>query len=218
MKKIQILTLLLAFSVTTGSAQIRFGLKAGITSTDLDVSELMIDQPGLSERLTLALKDANYGIQIGAQIRAYLGDNFILQPEILFNSNTVEFQVDDLDNPDITNAIFEESYQYVDIPVVFSYELAFLRLQAGPTGHFFLNNTSDLFQFQDYDQNFNDLTLGYVYGVGIDLWNLTIDLRREGNFTKFGSHIRFGDTRFQFDDAPSRWLLTVGYIFGERPR
>jgi hypothetical protein len=218
MKKIQILALLLFFTVTTLSAQLRIGLKAGITSTDLDVSTLMIDEPGLSNRLNLALENANYGIQVGAQIRLYLNNNWMIQPEILFNSNTVEFGVDDLDNPSVSREVFEESYQYVDIPLVLNYELAFLRLQAGPVGHFFLDSRSDLFDFQDYDTNFNDLTIGYVFGVGLDLWNVTVDLRREGNFTKFGSHMRFGDSRFEFNEAPSRWLLTLGYMFGEKPR
>ncbi|HKK76582.1 MAG TPA: outer membrane beta-barrel protein [Saprospiraceae bacterium] len=218
MKKNLILTLFFALSTTFLGAQIRFGFKAGLSSTDLDVSQLMIDEPGLSNRLTLALEDANYGIQIGALARIYLGRSFILQPEVLFNSNTVEFGVDDLDDPSVSRRVFEESYQYVDIPLMLNWELAFLRFQAGPVGHVFLNSSSDLYDFQDYDQNFNDLTIGYLYGVGIDLWSITIDLRREGNFTKFGSHIRFGDTRFQFDEAPSRWLLTVGYVFGDRPR
>lgn len=217
MKKNLILALFL-LSTTLLTAQIRFGFKAGLSSTDLDVSQLRIDEPDLSNRLTLALEDANYGIQVGAQMRVYLGRSFILQPEVLFNSNKVEFRVDDLNNPNVGDQIFEESYQYVDVPVVLNWELAFLRFQAGPVGHFFLGSRSDLFDFEDYDQNFDDLTIGFLYGVGIDLWNLTIDLRREGNFTKFGSHIQFGDTQFQFDDAPARWLLTVGYMFGDRPR
>lgn len=218
MKKNLIVVLFMCLGTTLLTAQVRIGFKAGLTSTDLDVSALMIAEPGLSNRLNLALEEANYGIQLGLQTRIYLGQNFILQPEVLFNSNTVEFGVDDLDDLSVSRRVFEESYQYVDIPLVLNWELAFLRFHAGPVGHVFLNSSSDLFDFQDYNQNFNDLTIGYLYGIGLDLWNVTIDLRREGNFTKFGSHIRFGDTRFQFDEAPSRWILTLGYMFGDRPR
>lgn len=217
MKKNLILVLFLLLSTSMLSAQIRFGLKAGLSSTDLDVSQLRIDEPGLSNRLTLALEEANYGIQLGALARIYIGQSLILQPEVIFNSNSVEFGVDDLDDPSISRRVFEESYQYVDIPVILNWELIFLRFQAGPVGHLFVDSSSDLFNFQDYNPYFEDLTIGYLFGVGIDIWNLTIDLRREGNFTKFGSHIRFGDNQFQFDDTPSRWLLTVGFLFGEKP-
>lgn len=216
MKKYSLLmALLLGFSIQL-SAQIRFGLKAGLGSTDLDVSDVRVDEPGLSDRLNIALKDANYSFRFGVQIRANIGNSFILQPEIVFNANTVEFGVDDLDQGGLGEQIFEESYQYLDVPILVGWELGPLRVQAGPTAHFFLDARSDLFDFEDYDQNFNDLTFGYLFGVGLDLWNLTLDVRREGNFTNFGSHIRFGDSRFDFDDSPARWLFSIGYLFGDR--
>ena len=216
MKKYPLLIVLILGLSLQLSAQIRFGLKAGLGSSDLDVSNVMVDQPGLRDRLDLALRDANYGFRFGAQIRVNIGNSFILQPEVVFNSNTVEFGVDDLDEPGLGEQIFEESYQYIDVPVLAGWELGPLRFQAGPTAHFFLNATSDLFDFEDYAQNFNDVTFGYLFGVGLDLWNLTLDIRREGNFTNFGSHIRFGDSRFEFDDSPARWLFSIGYMFGDR--
>lgn len=215
MKKIQV-TLLFCFLLTSAWSQIRLGVKAGIYSNDLDVSTIEIDKPGLRDKFKLALEEANYGIQLGVQIRAYLGERLLLQPELLFNSNTVEFTTEDLDDPQLADRIFEESYQYLDIPVLIGWDLGPLRIQAGPTGHLYLDSSSELFDFENYDQNFNDLTIGYQFGLGLDLWGLTVDVRREGNFTKFGSHIRFGDSRFQFDQAPSRWLFQLGYVFGQR--
>ncbi|GAB5550883.1 MAG: hypothetical protein Sapg2KO_04740 [Saprospiraceae bacterium] len=216
MKKYSLLVALLLGLMLQLNAQIRFGLKAGLGSTDLDVSNVMVDEPGLQDRLNLALKDANYSFRFGAQLRIPFGNAFILQPEVVFNSNTVEFGVDDLNQGGLGQQVFEESYQYIDVPILAGWELGPLRIQAGPTAHFFLNATSDLFDFDDYDQNFNDMTFGYLFGAGLDLWNLTLDIRREGNFTKFGSHIRFGESRFEFDDSPARWLFSLGYMFGDR--
>ena len=218
MRKLYLSILVLFLCQVIGFTQVRFGLKLGVSSNDIDVDNLMIDEPGLSDRLTLALEEANYGVHFGIQLRAYLGNTFFMQPELIFNSNTVEFGVDNLDEPGLGRQLFDESYQYLDIPILFGWELGPLRLQAGPTGHVYLNNSSDLFDFQDYDQNFNDLTIGYLWGFGLDIWNLTIDVRREGNFTNFGNHIRFGETRFDFDETPSRWLFTLGYLFGEKNR
>lgn len=215
MKKYSLLVALMLGLMLQLNAQIRFGLKAGLGSTDLDVANVMVDEPGLQDRLNLALKDANYSFRFGVQIRANIGNSFILQPEIIFNANTVEFGVDDLNQGGLGEQVFEESYQYIDFPVLIGWELGPLRAQVGPTAHFFLNGTSDLFDFEDYDQNFNDVTFGYLFGVGLDLWNLTLDIRREGNFTNFGSHIRFGDSRFDFNDSPARWLFSIGYMFGD---
>ena len=144
MKKIQFICLLLVSCSYMMNAQIRFGVKFGVSSTDLDVNSLMIDEPGLTDRLSIALEDANYGIQAGIQIRAYLGDKILLQPELIFNSNTVEFRADDLDDPNLSSQILEESYQYLDIPVLFSCRfLGIFRLNVGPVGHVYLDNTSD---------------------------------------------------------------------------
>ena len=120
MKHIICIFSFILLTTTLSQAQIRFGLKAGLYSMDLDVSELSIDQPGLRDRLSLALEEANYGIQLGVTIRAYLSDNVILQPEILWNSNTVEF--------DVTLRTVDNSQLY-QIP---SYTTADLRLEWKP--------------------------------------------------------------------------------------
>ena len=66
-----------------------------------------------------------------------------------------------------------------------------LRLMAGPEGHVFLNSTSGLLDIDGYRQDFKGLTLGWQGGVGLDLWNLVVDIRYQGNFNNFGDHITF---------------------------
>jgi hypothetical protein len=200
---------------TMGYSQIRFGVKGGLLTSSLNQENLAILDAGGVTRLKLALEDANYGVNFGFLIRAEIGDGF-LQPEVNFRSNSVNFTLDDLGQPGTPGDILKESYQYFDIPVMVGFRLGPLRLQGGPQGNFFLNSSSDLFDFQDYDQNFKDFTVGYVVGGGLDIWNLMIDLRYQGNFSKFGEHITFFGKQYQFDQSPAQFNLTVGWLFGGR--
>lgn len=136
-----LLLVLCSLFLWTAPLSAQLGLKLGVYSTDINVSELQIDEPGLSDRLSLALNDANFGLQFGLQIRIPFNNGFVLQPELIFNSNTVEFGADDLDQPGLGEQIFEESYQYLDIPVLLGWAIGPLRFQGGPVGHVFLDST-----------------------------------------------------------------------------
>jgi hypothetical protein len=214
MKKYSLLGCLLLL-VTLSYGQIRFGLKAGLVSSGLTQENLAILDQGGVTRLKLALEDGNYGINFGALVRIELGNTF-LQPELNFQSNSADFTLDDLGQPGAPTDVLRESYQYLDIPVQLGFRLGPLRLQGGPQGHLFLNSTSDLFDFADYQQNFQDFTVGYVLGGGLDIWNLMIDLRYQGNLNRFGNHITFFGNQYEFSQRPSQWNLTVGWLFGGR--
>lgn len=206
--------MVLFVSCTTLSGQIRFGLRAGLTTTDIQVADLRLLDQGGGERLNLALEDANYGIQLGVVIQTQI-NKFIFQPEVLFNSNSVDYRVTDLLSPGTTGEVLREKFNYLDIPVLMGFRFGPLRLQAGPSGHVFLNSSSDLFKFNEYDQTFQDLTVGWIGGAGLDIWNLMLDVRYEGNFNKFGDYIRFAGREYAFDDRPSRWIFSLGIRFGK---
>ncbi len=189
-------------------SQLKFGLKVGGSTTDINAQEFEV-KDGLND-IGVALKDAKYGIHGGIVIRGQIG-NFLIQPEVVFNSNSVDYEVTDLS--DFTTQIKEEKFQYLDIPVLLGYKLGPLRLMAGPEAHIFINNSSELFDFDTYDEKFDALTLSWLGGVGLDIWSLMLDVRYEGNFNKFGEHIRFGNQQFDFDDRPSRWTFSVGFLF-----
>lgn len=200
------------FTLTTVYSQLRIGIRAGASTENLDPENFNVIQNGV-EQLNVALKDAKYGVHAGLVIQARI-KNFLIQPEILLNSNSVDFEVEDLQNPG--TVIKEEKYQYLDIPVLLGYKLGPLRLHAGPVGHVYLNSTTELTDFEGYEQDFKTMTLGWQGGFGLDIWKLMIDLRYEGNLNKFGDHIRFGNTSYQFDQTPARFLFSLGFMFGRQ--
>lgn len=207
------LLILFVLFTFTSQAQIQFGVKGGLSSTDIDAGEIEILRPGAGDRLQLALDNAKYGIHAGVMIRLPLGETFLLQPEVVFNSNTVEYRVEDLSPGGAETMILEEKFQYVDIPLLLGVKFGPVRLMAGPEGRLFVNSASDLFQFADYAQRFDDLEISLLGGVGLDLWNITLDLRYEGNFDNFGDHLTFGDQQFAFSEAENRWIFSLGVFF-----
>ena len=149
-------------------AQLRFGAKMGLSSTDIKTETLNLLDAGGAERLKLALGDANYGIHGGLVLQANIGP-FVLQPELTFNSNTVEWKVTDVKNTGIVNQIFKERYTYLDVPVLLGFRFGPLRLNAGPQGHVFLNSVSDLLEFSEYDQHFQNMEVNWLGGAGLDI-------------------------------------------------
>lgn len=213
MKK-ALLVLVIACVATVLSAQVKLGLRIGMSTTQVNPNEIQAPGPGGSGFLNIDVEKLYFGIHGGAVIQARLG-NFLLQPEFLFNSNRVDYQVKS-QNGGITIAdIRTEKYQYLDIPVLLGYRAKPFRFHAGPEAHIFINSSSELFDLSGYEQKFEQATYGWIAGLGLDVWNLMLDIRYEGNFSEFGSHITLNGQTFSFDNRPARILLSLGILFGK---
>ncbi|MCB0653272.1 MAG: PorT family protein [Saprospiraceae bacterium] len=216
MKKMLFPLVMMCFALSLNAQFLKLGIKAGASTTNINAPELNILDINGVQNLKMALKNAQYGIHGGLVIRMRFGKNFMIMPEILLNSNKVDYSIIEINNSVVTDSILSEKYQYLDIPFMFGYKSGPIRLHAGPVGHFYLNSTSELLDnIEGYEQKFEELTLGWQAGLGLDLWKFTVDFRYEGNFSKFGDHIVFFGNKYSFDQSPSRFLLSVGFVFGE---
>ncbi|MEL6141854.1 MAG: outer membrane beta-barrel protein [Bacteroidota bacterium] len=204
------LLLLLVLSFSGLSAQFQFGIKAGLATSSLEGEQLRLTGEGL-EDIMLALEEADYGIQAGIFMRLFLGDKLFLQPEFTFNTMEANFRLDDPDQDEAF--IFSERYNNIDVPLLIGYKLGPLNLQAGPVGHFFFENTSDIITQEGWDQAFETFNIGYALGGALDIGPLTIDVRYDGNFSKFGQTFTFAGNEVAIDQTPKRWIATVGYRF-----
>ncbi|MEM9821982.1 MAG: porin family protein [Bacteroidota bacterium] len=193
-------------------AQFKFGVRAGMSTTDVSSSQLLIKNSSDLNEFGLSVKEANYGVHFGVFAQAQLG-NFFIQPELLLNSTSVDYSLEDLTFQGNGSIIKNESFQNLDIPLMIGYKIGPLRLQGGPVAHVFLDSTSELFDIANYSQNFDDLTWGYQAGIGLDIWKLVIDFKYEGNFQKYGDHIVFFGNQYQFDDRPGRMIASLGFAF-----
>lgn len=198
-------------SVSFAQAQLSAGLKGGLhTSLVGDNENYTFDNEGLEE-LKLQFNEASYSFHGGLFLQAELG-NFVFRPELVYSSNRHSFLIEDLKNM-APPTVLEESYQQLDIPVLFGAKFGFLRMNLGPVGHLHLNSTSELTDIDGYKSKFQEMTYGWQGGIGIDIRKVHIDLRYEGNFNKFGDHITISETNFNFDDQASRFMASVGFAF-----
>lgn len=212
MKKIFSVTIILIFcqlnSIFSQNNSLKFGVKLGINSLSLKPDALVVANEGEFDELKLRIKNGNYGFHFGIQLPLTF-ERFMIQPELVFNSNSVDYEYTELS---VISAA-RERYHYLDIPLLLGYKLGFLRLTGGPVGHIFLNSKSELFEISGYKEKFDNITIGFQTGLGITISRFTIDVRYEGNFQKFGSHISFDDQSFQFDTRPQRMLISLGLLF-----
>ena len=207
----RILTILAFLAFTTSlSAQIEFGLKAGLATESLQGERFDLSREG-RQNLSLALEEGNYGYQFGALLRVPLSDRFGLQTEVTFNSSSAEFRFDDNDR-NVTQ-VFRERYNDVNVPLLASWKLAFLRFQAGPVGHFFVSSLSDLRDAEGRERTFDSFNLGYALGAAIDIGPITVDVRYDGNFSRYGEDFAVAGETFRVDQAAKRWIGTVAYRF-----
>ncbi len=199
-------------SIQMANAQFKIGFRGGLSTMDISANELIIKNKEDIKQLGISVTDANYGVHLGLFMQAKMG-KFFIQPEVLFNSNSVEYTLNDFTDTNIFPTLKKESFQNLDLPIMLGAKFGPLRLQGGPVGHVHINSKSELFDIEGYSQKFENMTWGYQAGIGLDIWKFIIDVKYEGSFNKYGDHMVFEGKRYSFDDTPGRFIASLGIAF-----
>jgi hypothetical protein len=212
MKKLMILFVCLTMAQAAVQAQIKYGIKLGISTPDIkpaDVTALRFKSG--TDSFTLKVNDANYGFHVGGWVRLKLGGIY-LQPEVLYNSAKVEYKLNKLGAVTSEDSLTQR-FSNLDVPIMVGFKLGSFRVNGGPVAHIHLGSNDGLAELKDYKASFQSATWGYQAGIGLDFGKLGIDLRYEGNFNNFGQHITFGGNQYEFTKKPSRMTLSAAYSF-----
>ncbi|MCF8236692.1 MAG: PorT family protein [Saprospiraceae bacterium] len=209
MRTIFVLIITLCFMPVASQAQLNVGIKAGFNSTQLTNSNeiLVLDKQGI-EAFSMRIKEAKYGIHLGAYLKGYIG-KFFIQPEVSLNSNTTTYDF----STSLKDEILSESFQYLDVPLMLGFDFGILNLQAGPVGHVFIHSSSDLDNIPGIQEKWDDLSWGWQAGIGFDIWKFNLDLRYEGNLYRYGDHLTFFDDHYTLSNRPSRIITSLGFVF-----
>ncbi|MEO6131888.1 MAG: hypothetical protein ABIQ02_08560, partial [Saprospiraceae bacterium] len=76
-------------SIHLVGAQIRPGIKFGLTTPDISPKDLVVTNGHGVQYYRISVANARYGIQAGAFVQMQLG-GFFVQPEILYNSSSID--------------------------------------------------------------------------------------------------------------------------------
>lgn len=183
------LTMLVAVSITA-KAQFSLGIKGGV-----NFSKINADQVNESTRA---------GYQAG--VFARVGGAWYLQPEMYLGSSGGDFTA----NPSGTEAKAFVKFNTLNVPLLlgrkFGTSSTNLHIMAGPVYSYILSQNKNFSQnfnaaYNDFGK-YNNSTLGYQVGAGVDILGLTADLRYEGGLSKLNQN---------YGQRANIWSLSVGF-------
>lgn len=192
-------------------AQFSAGLRGG-----LHFSSLPERTYAINDALIDALSDSYTGFHLGIISQVKI-NGFFFQPEFLFVSSGNHFRYE---HPDQERDIFFiQRFSKVDIPVLIGLRAGPLRIGAGPVATWFIENSSNLTESEYYtgdkelSQRFNETTYGYQLGFGLDIGNISLDLKYEGSLNNYSEEITIGGVPFAFDTRPRQIIFSIGLMF-----
>ena len=209
MKNLFLVIALAIACIGTSHAQfLKAGVKFGASTYDMKLGDFVVTNANKFESLTEKIDDSSFGYQFG--LFARLGRGLHIQPEILFNSNQLDFETTVDGNTFQTT----ETFNNIDVPLLVGIKLGPLRAQAGPVGRFYLGSDEQVASIvEDYRGDEDRLKVGYQAGFGIDLWRLTLDFRYEGSLRHFGDVIDIDGKAFALDNKAGRAVVSMGIAF-----
>jgi hypothetical protein len=196
MKKLALIVLVTLSSLSTYAQKNGFGLKGGLSSTQVNF-----------EGEQLVPSDAQMGYHLGVFAR-FGGVGFFVQPEVLFTQTSGRFKLELPPASSTSPANYEAKFNRLDVPVMAGFRiLKIIRVMAGPIASF--NIDSSLKEAGTTVQNidFKTATLGYQTGVGVDLGNLTFEGKYEGGLSRFTENVG----SYTSDNRVNQWVLSVGF-------
>lgn len=209
--RMMILTLCLLGTATI-NAQFDFGVQFGLSSQDLEGKSLTYAITD-NQKFTLHTNQARYGIQLGAFALLQHGSFFVM-PEAYFHSRKYEYSLDQLNSlGEVVDIVRSEKMQSFDMVILMGVKKGFFRAGLGPVCTLHLDNVSQLWAQEGYDQAFDSATWGLQGGVGIDIFMIHLDLRYQFDFSRYGSHIEFFGKKAELSPYAGVWSLKAGYSF-----
>ncbi|MEM1134395.1 MAG: outer membrane beta-barrel protein [Bacteroidota bacterium] len=209
----------------TQAQLLKFGLRAGVSSTDLNADDLLITNLDGLEELKVKAGNSRVGVHGGifARINVPILPIYI-QPELLFSSVGGEYEVSSVvggnSEAGTNTSIRDVNFSRLDIPALIGGKLGPLRINAGPIFTFILSEDNgfadavrEASNITNAEQDNNGATVGYQAGLGFDIWKLAFDLKYEGNLSKLGDGITLRNNNYSFDTRNNQVLFSLGYFF-----
>jgi len=205
-----LLVILVSFAfIGTSNAQfMKAGLKFGVSTYDMKLGDFVVTNGNKFDNLTDKIDDSSFGYQFGLYAR--LGRGLHIQPEIVFNSNKLDFQTS-VDGDQFNTT---ETFNNIDVPILVGLKLGPLRAQAGPVARFYLGDDEKVSRIiNNYQDDEDRLKVGYQAGFGLDLWRISLDFRYEGSLKHFGDIIDIDGKAFSLDNKAGRAVVSMGIAF-----
>jgi hypothetical protein len=190
MKKYVLSVVLLIAVCISAKAQFSAGIKGGVNFSQINTDNLN--------------ESTRTGYQVGAFAR--FGNAWYLQPELYLSTTGSKFNTSD------NNFKAQVNFTNLSVPLLLGHSFGSkdlnFRLMAGPVYTYVLSKSQDVSDnvnsaINDFG-HYNNSTLGFQAGGGVDIGPITADLRYEGGLSNINPD--FGHTQHL-------WALSVGFKF-----
>ncbi len=201
MKNVFILATCLLISTAASAQFFTLGPKVGFSSSRLSLEEAELVRAG----------NSTIGFHAGAFTRlTILG--IYLQPEVLFTQAGGQIEIRD-GVSDSFDQIQDLTYNKLDVPVMLGFRVGdVLRINAGPSFSLILGQDARTEgTTAEVRNNYEDSTVGYQIGGGLDIGRLVLDVRYEGNLSKLGDTVQLGGRRFDTDYRNNQFSVGLGF-------
>ncbi|MFD1256385.1 porin family protein [Mucilaginibacter terrae] len=189
MKKYILSIALLVVAITGAKAQATLGIKGGINFSKINTDNVK--------------ESSVTGYQAG--LFARVGNAWYLQPELYLGSSGGKFEGSS--NGNTTSANGKVTFTTLNVPVLLGRKLASfgsinVRAMAGPIYSYNLSSKKSFTAVAADFGEYKNSTLGFQAGAGVDIGNITTDLRYEGGLTKLNE---------KYGQRANLWALSIGF-------
>lgn len=227
-RSLLVLTLIFCFaqSLYAQGKRFAFGFKGGVNLSKLtmgDVFSTRYDAQGKpyinynGQEVKDNLKesfDSKTGFVGG--IYARFGRNFFVQPEVLVSNKGGYFDIVQTDNNVERTQRVDVKFSSIDVPLLFGLKGGPFRINAGPMASFPIGDNQklkDAFRYyttSGLDNALSEAVYGYQWGVGLDIFRLSLDVRREGTFSDLASfRVNQGGAATTVKQKLNSWQVTL---------
>ncbi|GAA4447546.1 hypothetical protein GCM10023091_42640 [Ravibacter arvi] len=224
-----ILFLLIAsFLTNTAGAQgkkFTMGIKGGVNLSKLSMGNFLttrydgqgnpyLDYDGHTVKDNLQESfDSKTGWSGGIYMR--FGSGFYVQPEVLVSTKGGRFDIQQNDGPTPTVKQIDYKFSSIDVPLLFGLKGGPFRVNAGPVAMFKIGNNQkikDAIRYYTTSPNaMSEAVFGYQVGAGLDIFGLSLDVRREGTLSNINSfQVNTGDNSSTVKQKLKSWQITLG--------
>ncbi len=189
------------------------GVRGGANFSQLNTDNLQISKIGSSVK-DFFNTNSSYRTGYVGGVYVRVGHKFFIQPELLLSSKGGKVSYVPQAGGSPVN--IDVKMSQFDVPVLLGIKLGAIRLNAGPMASLSIAQGTDLkdafkqYTSQSIGNTFNQATIGYQAGVGLDLGSFNFDVRYEGNLSNI-SQLNLQNNA-QFNSKLSLWQLTVGFV------
>lgn len=157
--------------------------------------------------------DSKTGWSAGLYMR--FGSGFFVQPEFLISTKGGRFDI--LQNDGDLPVVKQIDYKFssIDVPVLFGLKGGPFRVNGGPVASFRIGNNQNIREAIRYYTTtptaMSEAIFGYQLGAGLDIFGVSIDVRREGSFSNLNSfQVNTGDQTTTVKQKLKSWQVTLG--------